>query len=115
MTGDEAAWKEVWERKADGREVFAQAELCVDKVFSHWNGHGEPDTAYARRPGDVVLITTVSRFGHACIRGIDVQDETHGYDATAQPHELRNLRFLSDGGVPWRKQMLADMGCWDEK
>lgn len=117
---DEAAWKEMWNRKADGREMFAQAELTEDHEFRRWNGHDHkhkklPEfSSYHKKAGEVVLITCVSRFGHACIRGTNVDSETHGYDGGIDPSKLKNLKFLSDGGKPWRMEMFKEMGIWDD-
>ncbi len=112
---DELAWKEMWERKDDGREMFATAELTVTKELKRWRGHGaKPEYApYWVKAGDRVLITMVSRFGHAGIRGTSIDKEEHGYDACVPPEQLKNLKFLSDGGRPWRKEMEQKWGTWD--
>lgn len=113
---DKKAWEEMWERQADGREMFAQAELTEDHEFQKWNGHGaKPEfTKYTKKAGDTVIITCVSRFGHACIRGTDVDKPVHGYDAGIEPEKLKNLRFIGDEGKPWRKDMLKKMGAWKD-
>lgn len=112
MATDDDAWEEAWQRKAEGREVFAQAELVEDHTFRRWNGHESiPEyTEYVVKAGGTIIVTTVSRFGHACIRGTDVDNEVHGYDSTIDPSGLRCLRFLSDGGRPWRKVLLERIG-----
>lgn len=94
---DKEAWEEMWRRKGAGEEMFAHAELTVDKTLRKWNQRrpGLPEyTVYECKAGTTVLITCVSRFGHACIRGQNVDEARHGYDGTIQPDQLKSLRFL---------------------
>lgn len=111
---DKKIWEEMWKRKLDGREMFAQAELVEDKEFRKWNGHDKkPEFAsYFKKAGDTVLITCMSVFGHACIRGIDVDNPVHGYDAAIDTEKLKNVRFIGDPGHPWRKELLKQVGAW---
>lgn len=107
---DAEAWEEIWKRKRDGREMFANAELTRDVPMSQWNGHDEPATEYECKAGQTVLITMASRFGDVGIRGIEIGQERHGYHARIEPEALVNVRFLSDGGKPWRLEILKNMG-----
>lgn len=114
---DEAVWKAMWIRKDEGREMFAQAELLVDVEGSEWNGTHpveKNERKYTMKAGSTVLITMASRFGDVGIRGTDIDEESHGYHARVLPEMLRNPRFLSDGGTPWRKQMMEKLGMWKE-
>ncbi len=108
-TADETAWVEMWDRKNSGQEMFCQAELLEDKELQIWNGHGkDPEfTPYMMKAGQIVLITVASRFGHVGIRGKDIDKETHGYHGCVMPEKLKNLKFLSDGGVGWRQALDA--------
>lgn len=116
MGDDKAAWVEMWLRKDEGRGMFANAELVEDTEFRRWNGHGaKPEyTAYSHKAGTTVLITMVSRFGGVGIRVTNIDKEEHGYDARVDPEKLKSLKFLSDGGRPWRKEMMTESGDWKE-
>ena len=101
----EEFWKEMWKRKGDGREMFAHGTLLVDRPASRWNGNHpveENSTKYVISAGTKVLITMISRFGHVGIRDYNIDEEAHGYVASAQPEMLKDLSFLSDGGSGWR-------------
>lgn len=106
---DEAAWEEMWDRQRNGAEMFANAELTEEKEFRQWNGHNKPETTYTIPAGGTVIITMVSRFGHACIRGRDIDKQEHGYDGCIEPEKLKNVRFLSPQEKGWRQQMREDI------
>lgn len=112
---DEKVWKEMWIRKDEGREMFAHAELLEDVEGRQWNGNHpveRNERKYTMKAGSTVLITVASRFGDVGIRGTSINEEVHGYHARVLPEQLRNPRFLSDGGTPWRKQMMEKLGMW---
>lgn len=93
-------WDEMWDRKCKGREMFSHGILLVDIPAFQWNGNHPVEsntTSYIIPAGSKVLITMISRFGHVGIRNHDIGQESHGYDAAAQPEELRDLSFLSAG------------------
>ena len=101
---DEAAWKEMWQRKDDGCEMFAQATLTRDVEFRTWHGNDlkEPRVMKA---GERVLITLRSRLGHVCIRGYDIDEQKHGYDTGVHPDDLTDIKFLAPAGKGWRQEL----------
>lgn len=109
---DKDAIKELWVRKDEGREMFAQADLLVDVEMDEWDGENRPVEQHSDRrtakAGSRVLVTMISRFGHVGIRDNRLDEETHGYYGTVDPEKLTNFKFLSDGGVGWRKQFELD-------
>lgn len=116
-----APWyQEALDRKDEGREIFANAELTQDVEMRAWNGTHPSEApknnrSYTMKAGETVLITMASRFGDVGVRGTSVDQEIHGYHARIDPRWLTNVRFLSDGGRPWRKEMLQKYGQWKEE
>ena len=114
---DLQAWKEMVERKLDGRDMFATAELLVNVQMSKWNGIHPVETNstdYTVKAGTKVLITVYSRLGHAGIRDDNLDKPVHGYYGCAYPEQLKNIKFLNDGGRAWRKEMLEKTGWYDK-
>jgi len=93
----EEFWKEMWDRKNSGREMFAHGTLLVACHASRWNGNhpvDENSRKYIIPAGTKVLITVISRFGHVGIRDYSIDREEHGYVACVFPEALKDLRFL---------------------
>lgn len=113
----EPAWlTEAYQRKEDGREMFAHAVTTVDvEAVSYGDvrqSHTQADH-HTIPAGTRVLITVVSRFGDVGIRGRDVDRIEHGYHTRVMPGVLRDDVFVDDGGRPWRKEMLERLGLSD--
>ena len=109
---DAKAIEELWTRKHEGREVFAQAELLVDCTMRIWNGTHpveENSREHVVKTGSKILVTVISRFGHVGVRHDRLDVEEHGYYGCVAPEQLRNYRFLSNGGEGWRKALLEKL------
>ncbi len=105
----ETTWlSEAYERKEDGREMFAHAVTTEDvEAVSYGDvrqSHAQADH-HTIPAGTRVLVTMVSRFGDVGIRGRDVDRIEHGYHARVMPETLRDVVFVDDGGRPWKKEM----------
>jgi hypothetical protein len=109
---DAAAWEEIYLRKHEGREVFAHAELLEPIEMRVWNGTHPSDAnteVHTATAGTKVFITCYSRFGHVGIRDDNLESHCHGYYGVALPDQIQNIRFVDDGGNPWRKSLLEQL------
>lgn len=88
------ALNELYQRRANGQEVFAHAELTCNVTMHVWNGRHPVETntlSHVAKEGTRVLITMFSRFGDVGIRDNDVDNIRHGYTARVTPEMLRNI------------------------